>query len=160
VLANVRDGVQPRRVRVVGATSWIGTNPDLAALPAVHYDSLSHLVAGLLVRAELGACAVRLDPLTKLTATSSWAQDMTDRWVCNRTIYGYHSSMTLDDTNRTVILGTLEQLGWVIGGPRGAAAKLGLKRTTLIARMRRLGISRPITQEGIEIVGVAPESIC
>jgi transcriptional regulator with GAF, ATPase, and Fis domain len=68
--------------------------------------------------------------------------------------------MTLDDTNRTLIVGTLEQLGWVVGGPNGAANKLGLKRTTLLARMRRLGISRPITQEGTEMVGMAPESIC
>jgi formate hydrogenlyase transcriptional activator len=68
--------------------------------------------------------------------------------------------MTLDDTNRTVILRTLEQLGWVVGGPHGAATKLGLKRTTLLARMRRLGISRPITQEGTEMVGMATESIC
>jgi formate hydrogenlyase transcriptional activator len=42
---------------------------------------------------------------------------------------------------------TLEQAGWIVGGPRGAAAKLGLKRTTLLAKMRRLGISRPIHQE-------------
>jgi len=70
----------------------------------------------------------------------------------------FQSSMTLDDTNRTVILGTLEQLGWVVGGPRGAAAKLGLKRTTLLARMRRLGISRQITQNGTEMIGMAPES--
>ena len=72
----------------------------------------------------------------------------------------FQPSMSLDDTNRTVILGTLEQLGWVIGGPNGAATKLGLKRTTLLARMRRLGISRPITQEGTEMIGMAPESIC
>jgi hypothetical protein len=32
-------------------------------------------------------------------------------------------------------LETLEQAGWVVGGKRGAAAKLGLKRTTLIAKM-------------------------
>ena len=68
--------------------------------------------------------------------------------------------MTLDDTNRALILGTLERLGWVVGGPNGAANKLGLKRTTLLARMRRLGISRPITHEGAEMVGIAPESIC
>ena len=72
----------------------------------------------------------------------------------------FQSPMTLDDTNRTLIVGTLEQLGWVVGGPNGAATKLGLKRTTLLARMRRLGISRPITQEGTKMVGIAPESIC
>jgi transcriptional regulator with GAF, ATPase, and Fis domain len=50
---------------------------------------------------------------------------------------------TLKDFERTLILRTLEAAGWLIGGPKGAAAKLGLKRTTLIHKMQRLGISRP-----------------
>jgi formate hydrogenlyase transcriptional activator len=50
---------------------------------------------------------------------------------------------TLKDSERTLILRTLEELRWVIGGPKGAAAKLGLKRTTLIHKMQKLGISRP-----------------
>ncbi len=53
------------------------------------------------------------------------------------------SSMTLEDSDRALIVGTLKQAGWIVGGSRGAAAKLGLKRTTLLAKMRRLGISRP-----------------
>ena len=65
------------------------------------------------------------------------------------------SSMTLEDSDRALILETLEQAGWIVGGPRGAATKLGLKRTTLIAKMIRLGISRPIPQEGTDMVGVA-----
>ena len=47
------------------------------------------------------------------------------------------------DSQRTLTLRTLRAAEWVIGGPGGAAARLGLKRTTLIARMKRLGISRP-----------------
>jgi transcriptional regulator with GAF, ATPase, and Fis domain len=43
-------------------------------------------------------------------------------------------------------LSTLESVGWVIGGPKGAAAKLGVKRTTLIHKMQKLGISRPSFQ--------------
>jgi formate hydrogenlyase transcriptional activator len=70
-----------------------------------------------------------------------------------------HRQGTWEDSDRALILETLEQAGWVVGGPRGAAAKLGLKRTTLLAKMRRLGISRPITQEGTQVVGMAPESI-
>jgi formate hydrogenlyase transcriptional activator len=54
-----------------------------------------------------------------------------------------------------LILDTLEQAGWIVGGPRGAAGKLGLKRTTLLAKMKRLGISRPIPQDGIDVFGVA-----
>ena len=53
---------------------------------------------------------------------------------------------TLKESERALILGTLESLNWVIGGPKGAAAKLGLKRTTLIHKMRKLGISRPSLQ--------------
>ena len=44
---------------------------------------------------------------------------------------------------RTLILQALQATGWVIGGPNGAAAKLGLKRTTLNSKMKKLGISRP-----------------
>ena len=50
---------------------------------------------------------------------------------------------TLQDAERAVILQTLEQVGGVIGGPKGAAAKLGLARTTLIHKMEKLGIYRP-----------------
>jgi formate hydrogenlyase transcriptional activator len=67
----------------------------------------------------------------------------------------FQSSMTLEDSDRAVIVETLEQVGWIVGGPRGAATKLGLKRTTLLAKMRRLDISRPIDQEGTGIPGVA-----
>jgi DNA-binding NtrC family response regulator len=49
---------------------------------------------------------------------------------------------TLDKAEREHILKVLEQTQWVIGGPRGAALRLGLKRTTLLSKMQRLGISR------------------
>src|SRR5467141_240477 len=62
----------------------------------------------------------------------------------------FPSSLTLEDSDRALIVETLEQAGWIVGGPRGAAAKLGLKRTTLLAKMRRLGISRPISEEGTD----------
>jgi formate hydrogenlyase transcriptional activator len=53
---------------------------------------------------------------------------------------------TLRDSERALILQTLDAVGWVIGGPKGAAAVLGLKRTTLIHKMQKLGISRPSLQ--------------
>src|SRR6201989_1476093 len=62
----------------------------------------------------------------------------------------FYTSKTLDDSDRALILETLEQAKWVVGGPHGAAAKLGLKRTTLLAIMRRLYISRPIHQGGTD----------
>jgi formate hydrogenlyase transcriptional activator len=45
-----------------------------------------------------------------------------------------------------LILHALRETGWVIGGPAGAAARLGLKRTTLIAKMKKLGIYRTSCQ--------------
>jgi len=50
---------------------------------------------------------------------------------------------TLEIAERGYILRALEESRWVIGGPQGAAARLGLKRTTLQSKMQKLGISRP-----------------
>jgi formate hydrogenlyase transcriptional activator len=55
---------------------------------------------------------------------------------------------TLRDSERALILATLGATGWVIGGSKGAATQLGLKRTTLIDRMKRLGIQRPSQRPG------------
>jgi transcriptional regulator with GAF, ATPase, and Fis domain len=54
---------------------------------------------------------------------------------------------TLKEVERTTILSALEDRAWVVGGSKGAAAKLGLKRTTLIYRMRQHGIFRPLTSD-------------
>jgi formate hydrogenlyase transcriptional activator len=50
---------------------------------------------------------------------------------------------TLEHAEREHIVRALGETDWVIGGPAGAAARLGLKRTTLQSRMRKLGITRP-----------------
>ncbi|PYU29107.1 MAG: Fis family transcriptional regulator [Acidobacteria bacterium] len=50
---------------------------------------------------------------------------------------------TLAEAERDHILRALEESKWVLGGPKGAAALLGMKRTTLQSRMQKLGISRP-----------------
>jgi formate hydrogenlyase transcriptional activator len=63
---------------------------------------------------------------------------------------------TLKDSERALILRTLDQVGWVIGGPRGAAAWLGIKRTTLINRMKNLGISRPASRRNPAVTVEAP----
>jgi formate hydrogenlyase transcriptional activator len=52
-------------------------------------------------------------------------------------------SGTLSDCARSLILRTLEDTCWVIGGPEGAAVRLGLPRTSLVSKMKKLGISRP-----------------
>jgi transcriptional regulator with GAF, ATPase, and Fis domain len=55
------------------------------------------------------------------------------------------SPTALKDVERSTILRALEDRHWVIGGSEGAAAKLGLKRTTLIGKMERFGIRRPVS---------------
>jgi transcriptional regulator with GAF, ATPase, and Fis domain len=56
-----------------------------------------------------------------------------------------------------LILQALQAAGWIIGGPDGAAARLGLKRTTLIAKMKKLGISRPVQKDDMDRVGESGE---
>jgi formate hydrogenlyase transcriptional activator len=50
------------------------------------------------------------------------------------------NSKTLEEATRDHVLQTLEETKWVVGGRHGAAARLGIARTTLVSKMRRLGI--------------------
>jgi formate hydrogenlyase transcriptional activator len=50
---------------------------------------------------------------------------------------------TLEEAERAHIFGTLKETKWVLGGPNGAAARLGINRSTLQFRMKKLGIVRP-----------------
>jgi len=58
---------------------------------------------------------------------------------------GTSANRTLAEAERDHIVETLRQVGWVVGGRNGAAARLGLARTTLIFRMRKLGITQERT---------------
>jgi len=51
-----------------------------------------------------------------------------------------NGNKTLEDATRDHVLQTLEETKWVVGGRHGAAARLGIARTTLVSKMRRLGI--------------------
>jgi len=66
----------------------------------------------------------------------------------HRTISVPHSGhtrqhQTLEEAERAHILRTLKEVRWVVGGPNGAAARLGMNRSTLQFRMKKLGIVRP-----------------
>jgi formate hydrogenlyase transcriptional activator len=62
----------------------------------------------------------------------------------DRTVSGSKpAATTFKDAERETILRALRESGGVIAGPAGAAARLGLQRTTLQSKMRRLGIRRP-----------------
>ncbi len=59
---------------------------------------------------------------------------------CLRNPASKPKSRTLADAERELILATLKETGWVVSGPNGAAARLGINRSTLQFRMRKLGI--------------------
>ena len=65
---------------------------------------------------------------------------------------------TFREHEAALILETLRAAGGMIGGPRGAAARLGLKRTTLVSKMKRLGIYRPRRQREMDEFNATPES--
>jgi formate hydrogenlyase transcriptional activator len=67
-----------------------------------------------------------------------------------RTAVGAHpGESTLDGMQRDYIVKVLEEANWIIGGLGGAARRLGLPRTTLISKMKRLGIpQRPSVRVG------------
>jgi len=75
----------------------------------------------------LSAGAVLRAPLAKLKRSSE-AESM--------------GAITLEEAERDHIRKTLEYTRWVVAGPKGAAARLGMKRSTLYFRMQKLGISR------------------
>jgi formate hydrogenlyase transcriptional activator len=56
--------------------------------------------------------------------------------------------VTLEEAERDHILNALRESNWVVGGARGAAARLGVKRTTLISKMRKRGLSKAMTNGG------------
>jgi formate hydrogenlyase transcriptional activator len=58
------------------------------------------------------------------------------------------AASTLEDVERAHILQVLQATGWVVGGPKGAAGRLGLKRSTLRSRMEKLGIFREVKDPG------------
>src|ERR1700678_3173342 len=66
--------------------------------------------------------------------------------ICSRVAAGDDkgSHQTLEEVKRAQILATLKQTKWVLSGPNGAAIRLGLNRSTLQFRMKKLGIARPI----------------
>lgn len=92
---------------------------------------LQNLVERAVIRADNG---VLPNPLPRLE---------------NRPSLMSQTGTSFDDSQREVILTALQKTRWVIGGPRGAAARLGLKRTTLITKMKKLGIFRPMPQDDI-----------
>ena len=90
--------------------------------------------------------AARLQP-SQASGSNPWLMQTTDsKSVTNSNQPAGTYQSTTRDSQRVLILQALHDAEWVIGGPQGAAALLGLKRTTLITKMRKFGISRPEPQ--------------
>ncbi len=66
-------------------------------------------------------------------------------WAAGEAAASEARFLSLEDVEREHILAVLQQKGWRVSGPKGAASLLGLKPTTLEARMKKLGIERPPT---------------
>ncbi|MGH7251604.1 MAG: sigma 54-interacting transcriptional regulator, partial [Nitrospiraceae bacterium] len=101
----------------------------LAALSRYHWPGNVRELENLIERAAILSQGTELHvPLPELKAAA---------------IEGTSSGATLEAAEREHILRALQAAKWVIGGPSGAAVKLGMKRTTLQSRIQKLGISRP-----------------
>jgi formate hydrogenlyase transcriptional activator len=68
--------------------------------------------------------------------------DQTDHRPVTASMGGPARTTTLEECEREHIMQALNEARWVVGGPNGAALRLGVKRTTLIWKMQKLGIAR------------------
>jgi len=134
-------------------------NKGVEYIPADAMDALAHYawpgnvreLENLIERAVLLSPGKELRvPFTELKSTaSSGAASGTDSSssfssLSSSTSLASASISTLEEAERQHILRALKETQWRIAGPNGAALLLGMKRTTLQARMRKLGIRRPV----------------
>ena len=82
--------------------------------------------------------AVILSPRSVLRAPTSELEPFHPNGATNMTMTG------LEEVERDHIIRALEASNWVVGGRNGAAERLGMKRTSLVYRMQKLHISRPV----------------
>lgn len=106
---------------------------------------LQNLIERAVIRSNDG---VLPNPLPVFEPTPTWPQKPVVR-SC--------ASGTLKDSMRSLILRTLEETAWLIGGPDGAAARLGLPRTSLLSKMKKLGISRPRSKNPANLIAEETE---
>jgi transcriptional regulator with GAF, ATPase, and Fis domain len=104
---------------------------------------LQNLIERAVIRSDNGVLA---NPLPTLDANLVGANLTTVDFVALPSA----QEGTFRDSQRALILRALHASGWIVGGPRGAAARLGLKRTTLIAKIKNLGISRPVRKDDMD----------
>jgi formate hydrogenlyase transcriptional activator len=129
-------------------------NKGVEYIPADAMDALSNYswpgnireLENLLERAVILSPGKELRvPLSELKSATLAASGGTDSPSSATSMTSSTSSVsTLEEAERQHILRALKQTQWRIAGPKGAAVILGMKRTTLQARMRKLGVRRPV----------------
>jgi formate hydrogenlyase transcriptional activator len=132
-------------------------NKAVAYIPAEAMDALSSYswpgnireLENLIERAVLLSPGKELRvPISELKPVASLAESGADSSSSSTSLTSSPSApssiSTLEDAERQHILRALRQTEWRIAGAKGAAVILGMKRTTLQARMRKLGIRRPV----------------
>jgi formate hydrogenlyase transcriptional activator len=132
-------------------------NKAVAYIPAEAMDALSSYswpgnireLENFMERAVLLSPGKELRvPISELKPVASAAESGADSSSSSTSLTSLPSSppsiSTLEDAERQHILRALRQTEWRVAGAKGAAVILGMKRTTLQARMRKLGIRRPV----------------
>jgi formate hydrogenlyase transcriptional activator len=114
------ESIPPEAMATLERYSWPG-----------NVRELEHLVERAVILT--GGSELRI-PLADLTLASAPPEPVV--------VASHARQPTLRESERELICRTLNECAWVVGGPNGAAARLGLKRTTLLSRMKKLGISR------------------
>ena len=113
------DGVPAAALAALQQHSWPG-----------NVRELEHLIERAVILTPGGELRVPLGDLHSATALAPPVADAKP------------AGGTLRENERELIRRTLDECRWVVGGPRGAAARLGIKRTTLISRMKKLGLTK------------------
>lgn len=128
----------PRLVRYFAQQHAVRMKKHIHTVPAKTLEALSRYGWPGNVREleNLVERSVILTPGTELQVPLSELQADKGREIT--------ATPNLQESERQQIVRILRNVNWVIGGPNGAAAKLGLKRTTLNSKMKKFGIARPL----------------
>src|SRR5712691_10274625 len=116
--------------RMSRKTAWMPSTA-MDALVRYSWPGNIHELQNLIERAVIRSAGERLDvPVSEID----------ERMGAPKT-HAAHG--TLEEAERSHILATLKETQWILSGPRGAAQRLGINRSTLQFRMKKLGIERP-----------------
>jgi formate hydrogenlyase transcriptional activator len=106
----------------------------LAALSEYHWPGNVRELENIIERAVILSRGAELEVTLPEFKSQAFAASATEH---------SNDNLSLENAEREHILRALRDTKWMIGGPRGAAARLGLNRSTLQSKMRKLGIARP-----------------